>query len=155
MSDTVLQIERLVDGTVGVNENVIFDSIVVISDSVSYNSATGTITLLQPGRYEFDWWVDTQSSASSNGVGFALVSSQGDILVGNSPIKTGEVVGVGIIVVTEAPVTVELKNNSTESVYFPTIVPVKSSLVVIGGEGEGETGPTGPTGATAPLNLCK
>ena len=63
-------------------ENVIFDSIVVISDSVSYNSASGTITLLQPDRYEFDWWVDRQSSASSNGVGFALVSSQGDVLVG-------------------------------------------------------------------------
>lgn len=54
----------------------------VISDSVSYNSASGTITLLQPDRYEFDWWVDRQSSASSNGVGFALVSSQGDVLVG-------------------------------------------------------------------------
>lgn len=153
MSDTVLQIERLVDGTVGVNDNVIFDSIVVISDSVSYNSTTGTITLLQPGRYEFDWWVDTQSSASSNGVGFALVSSQGDLLVGNSPIKTGEVVGVAILVVNEVPVTVELKNNSTAEVYYPTIVPVKATLVVIGGEGSGGTGPTGPTGATAPLNL--
>lgn len=153
MSDTILQIERLADGTVGVNENVIFDSIVVISDSVSYNSATGTITLLQSGRYEFDWWVDTQSSASSNGVGFALVSSQGDLLVGNSPIKTGEVVGVGIFVVNEAPVTVELRNNSTAEVYYPTIVPVKATLVVIGGEGSGGTGPTGPTGATAPFNL--
>lgn len=153
MSDTVLQIERLVDGTVGVNDNVIFDSIVVISESVSYNSATGTITLLQPGRYEFDWWVDTQSSASSNGVGFALVSSQGDLLVGNSPIKTGEVVGVAILVVNEVPVTVELKNNSTAEVYYPTIVPVKATLVVIGGEGSGGTGPTGPTGATAPFNL--
>lgn len=156
MSNVVLQLERLADGSIDVNANVLYDSIVVISNSISYDSGTGIITLLQPGRYEFDWWVATQSSRSLNGVGFALVSSQGDILVGNSPIKTGEVVGIGIIVVTEAPVTVELRNNSTESVYYPTIVPVKSSLVVIGGgEGGGETGPTGPTGATAPINLCK
>lgn len=123
----------------------------IISDSVSYNSASGTITLLQPGRYEFDWWVDTQSSASSNGVGFVLVSSQGDVLVGNSPIKTGEVVGVGILVVSDVPVTVELRNNRTAKVYYPTIVPVKATLVVIGGEGSGENGPTGPTGATGPV----
>jgi hypothetical protein len=155
MSNVVLQLERLADGSIDVNANVLYDSIVVISDFISYDSGTGIITLLQPGRYEFDWWVATQSSRSVNGVGFALVSSQEDILIGNSPIKTGEVVGIGIIVVTEAPVTVELRNNSTESVYYPTIVPVKSSLVVIGGEGAGETGPTGPTGATAPLNLCK
>jgi hypothetical protein len=58
--------------------------------------------------------VATRFSRSVNGEGFTLVSSQGDKLVGNLPIKTGEVVGVRI----------------------------RSVLVFIGGESFGETGPT-------------
>ncbi|HWS29234.1 MAG TPA: hypothetical protein VN512_03865 [Clostridia bacterium] len=66
------------------------------------------------------------------GAGFALVLSQGDAIIGNSPTKTGEVVGVGIIEVITAPVTVALRNNSSATVYYSTIVPVKASLAVIG-----------------------
>ena len=57
-----------------------------------------------------NWWVATQTTTSTHGVVFALVSSQGDILEGNSPIKTSEVSGVGIIQVNVAPVTLSLVN---------------------------------------------
>jgi hypothetical protein len=80
------------------------------------------------------------------GTGFALVSSQDDTIIGNSPIRTGEVGGVGIIDVTTAPVTVELRNISGAMIYYPEIVPVKASLAVIGIDDMGITGPTGPTG---------
>jgi len=127
----LLQVERLVAETVESNANVIFDSIVTSSGNISYDNATGVITIQEAGRYEFDWWVATQASISTIGAGFALVSSQGDT-IGNSPIKTGEVVGVGVIEVATAPVTVALRNNSSAAIYYSTIVPVKASLAVIG-----------------------
>lgn len=128
----LLQVERLIAGTVESNANVIFDSTLIATGNISYNSATGVITIQEAGRYEFDWWVATQSSISTIGAGFALVSSQGDTIIGNSPIKTGEVVGVGIIEVVTAPVTVALRNNSSATIYDSTTVPVKASLAIIG-----------------------
>ncbi len=128
----VLQVERLMAENVESNANVIFDSTVISSGNISYNSATGVITIQEAGRYEFDWWVATQSSISTIGAGFALVSSQEDTIIGNSPIKTGEVVGVGVIEVVTAPVTVALSNNSNATIYYSPIAPVKASLAVIG-----------------------
>ncbi|MDD4715773.1 MAG: hypothetical protein PHT34_04380, partial [Oscillospiraceae bacterium] len=141
-----LQVERLAAGTVERNANVVFDSSTVLTGNIDYDSVTGVVTLNESGRYEFGWWVATQSSASTNGAGFVLVSSQGDSVIGNSPIKTGEVVGIAVIEVESAPVTVELQNNSTAAVFYSTTVPVKAGLAVIGESGGGETGPTGPTG---------
>ncbi|MDR1630157.1 MAG: hypothetical protein LBS36_08105 [Oscillospiraceae bacterium] len=128
----LLQVERLIAGAVESNANVIFDSTVTSSGNISYDSVTGVITILEAGRYEFDWWVATQASVSTIGAGFALVSSQGDTIIGNSPTKTGEVVGVGVIEVVTAPVTVALTNNSSATIYYSTIVPVNASLAVIG-----------------------
>lgn len=128
----LLQIERLIAGNVGSNANVIFDSTMTSSGNISYDSATGVITILEAGKYEFDWWIATQTSMSALGSEFALVSSQGDTIIGNSPIKTGEVVGVGVIEVVTAPATVALRNNSSATIYYSTIVPVKASLAVIG-----------------------
>lgn len=77
---------------------------------------------------------------------------------GSSPIKTGEVVGVGIIDIDTAPVTVALENASPTSFIYSSIVTVKATLVVveddvpiIGPTGAtGATGSTGATGATGP-----
>ena len=143
----LLQVERLIAGTIESNANVIFDSTVISSGNISYDNATGVITIQEAGSYEFDWWVASQSTPSTIGAGFALVSSQGDTIVGNSPIKTGEVVGVGVIEVVTAPVTVALVNNSSAAIYYSQIVPVKASLAVIGTDDTGMTGPTGATGA--------
>ena len=95
MSNIALQIERVSSGAVAVNANVIFENIVFLSGNISYNTATGEITFNEPGRYVINWWVASQSTQATNGVVFALASSQGDLLEGNSPIKTGEVVGFG------------------------------------------------------------
>lgn len=126
-----LQAERLIAGMVEANATVIFDSTLISSDNISYDNTTGIITIPEAGKYEFSWWVTTQSSTSTIGAGFALTSSQGDIIIGNSPIKTGEVVGIAVIDVSIAPVTVELKNNSSAPIYYSTTVPVKASLAVI------------------------
>lgn len=126
-----MQLNLINTDTVENNGNVLFDSTVSLAGDISYDSLTGVITLLEAGIYEFTWWVATQTSFSPIGAGFALVSSQGDNIMGNSPIKTGEVVGVGIIEVTSAPVTVELKNNSNATMVYSSTVPVKASLAVL------------------------
>ncbi|GEM_PF-507332 len=151
MNTISLLIERIASGIVDVESNVIFDTTVLSSGNISYDSITGVITLNETGRYVFNWWVTTQLSTSSNGIVFAL-SSSNDSQVGNSPIRTGEVVGFGIIEVESAPLTVSLVNESTSSVTYGLNVPVKAALMVVHDEPGliGPTGPTGPTGDTGP-----
>ena len=145
MSDIALQIERQAVGTVATGDNVIFDATVYSAGNVSYNPGTGVISFNEAGRYAINWWVATQSAATAVGVVFALSSSEGDLLEGNSPVKTGEVVGIGIIDIA-APATVSLVNVSTGNVVYSAIVPLKATLTVIQDDIGGPTGPTGPTG---------
>lgn len=151
MSKIALQIERTTAGTVPVGGNVIFDTIVFSTGDISYNNATGVITFNEAGRYAVNWWVAVQSSASTNGIVFALSTSQGDFLEGNSPIKTDEVTGLGIINVAEAPVTMSLVNSSTAQVFYPVIVPLTATLTIVRGD---EIGPTGDTGAAGANNTA-
>ncbi|WP_411678361.1 hypothetical protein [Caproicibacter sp.] len=157
MSNIALQIERSASGSIAAGSNVIFDTTVYLAGNVTYNSTTGVITFLEAGRYSLSWWVATQATLSSNGTVFALSSSQGDFLEGNSPLRADEVSGIGIIDVTVAPVTVSLVNASTTDVFYANVVPLKATLVVIEddlvgptGGTTGPTGPTGPTGAAGP-----
>lgn len=142
MSNVSLQVERTTAGTVASGENVIFDSISSSTGDISYDALTGVITFNEAGRYSIKWWVATQASQAAAAV-FALTSSQGDYLEGNSPIKTGEVVGFGIVDVTSPPITVSLVNESSSIFYFSVIVPLTANLVVIQ---EDTTG--GPTGSS-------
>ena len=169
MGDTALQLNRLAPGSVDMASNVIFDNIIYSAGSIDYNSLTGIITLNEAGRYIFNWWIATQSSNTMDGVIFSLISSHGVVLKGNSPVGTGQVMGVSILFVTETPVTVALQNSGDAIVFYPHGLPVKASLVVYqdtlapdvpsgpaGPTGAtGATGPTGPTGATGPVILRK
>lgn len=126
-----MQIERTTAGMIGIDENVVFENIMLLAGNIDYDSLTGRITLLESGKYKFDWLVATQSSISTEGVGFSLVSSQGESIVGNSPIKTGGVSGTGIIEVLLPPVTVTLQNNSNATIFYSGVVPLKSLITVI------------------------
>ncbi len=152
MSDIALQIERNAGGTVSTLSNVVFDTIVYSAGNISLNPVTGVITLNEAGRYIVNWWVATQLSQATNGTVFALSSSQGDFLQGNSPNRSDEVMGVGIIDVVSAPVTVSLVNNSSGIITYSAIVPLVATLVVVEDDpaGSGPTGPTGPIGPTGP-----
>jgi hypothetical protein len=148
MSNTALQIERSTNGSVSIGDNVIFDTTVYLAGDVTYDNATGVITLSKAGRYTLNWWVATQSSLTNNGVTFALSSSQGDFLEGSSPLKMDEISGIGIINVVTAPVTVSLVNAGSADVFYATNVPLKATLTVIEDDLVSDTGPTGPTGDT-------
>lgn len=90
---------------------------------------------MEAGRYECSWWVATQSSVAVNGAVFGLVSSQGAVLRGNSPVKMGEVTGGGVIDVATTPVTVELRNLSSAEYILSSAVPAKAILSIHSGPG--------------------
>ncbi len=130
MNNELFQTERLTNGSVNVDENVTFDNLILPSENISYDNITGEFTLLAPGNYKFDWWIASQASLSTNGIVFSLVSSQGESIVGNSPIKTDEIVGFASIEVSTVPITISLRNSSSSTVYYSTITPVKASLSI-------------------------
>ena len=146
MSNIALQIERLAAGSVVPGNNVIFDTTVYSSGNISYSSGTGVITFNEAGRYVIEWFVSSQSSSSTNGAVFAISTSQGDFLEGNSPIKTTEVVGACIVEVAAVPVTASLVNASTAIVWYSPVTPLTASLVIVQDDVAGPTGATGPTG---------
>jgi len=147
-----LRIERTIAGSVSPGANVIFDLNPLLSGNISYNPATGVITFNETGTYIINWFVVTQTTFSSNGVVFALSSSTGDFIEGNSHLVTGEVSGFGIINVAAPGKTLSLVNATTQDIVYSSIVPVKASLMLFQEENPtgstGATGPTGPTGAT-------
>jgi hypothetical protein len=96
------------------------------------------IPINEPRRYVINWWVASQSTQATNGVVFALASSQGDLLEGNSPIKTGEVVGFGVIEITSAPQTLSLINASNAEVFYAVAVPLTATLVIVEDDNTGE-----------------
>ena len=157
-----LQIQRQIAGTVNINSNVKFDTIVNSYGAIVYNSVTGEIVINKPGRYFINWWVATQSAIGPSNITFSIQTSQGDDLIGNTPIKQGEVVGFAIIQVDIAPIAIRLINTTSNSVFYSTLVPIKANLVlgevpekigsITGATGatgaKGVTGATGSTGVT-------
>ncbi|WP_326513508.1 hypothetical protein [Clostridium intestinale] len=148
MSNSALHLERLNDEYIPSGSSVVFDNVVYNSGNISYDISTGVVTFTEAGRYVLNWWVSTQTATSPNFVVFALTSSQGDVLEGNSPIKTGEVVGFGIIDVISAPVTVTLNYISDGTAVLSSLVPVKATLIIIQDDIVSPTGDTGFTGTT-------
>ena len=94
MGNISLQVERTVAGSIAANDTVVFDATLISSGNIAYNSATGVVTLFEAGRYEFDWWVSTQSAASNN-VSFVLASSQGGFHCRKFPPQNGRGRGGG------------------------------------------------------------
>ncbi len=140
MSIGGLQIQREAPGSVTAVGNVIFDKVVYSSPGVAYNPETGVITLQTEGRYIVDWWIATQCTTIPDGVIFRLVTSEGNYVEGNSPLKEGVVTGNGIFYVNEPPMFIRLVSQGT--VYFSHKLPVKANLVVM----PDATAPTGPAG---------
>lgn len=125
-----LFIARSGAGTITSNA-VIFDEILLNEGNITYVPATGVITLNQKGVYHINWWVITQSAVNSTNAGFSLVTSSGAVVIGNSPLKTGQISGVADIKVTAPPITMTLRNaNIGSTVYLSSTVPVKAMMSV-------------------------
>ncbi len=130
MGNVILSIELLAGNMIDDGGNVLFDQVAYTEGNIGYDGSTGIITIGEAGQYIINWWIASQSSLSAVGAAFAIQSSQGDVLIGASPTKTGNVTGVSVINVAEVPVTVSLSNVSAASFYYSSVVPVKASLAI-------------------------
>ena len=126
-----MQIEHTASGSVAQGANVIFNTTTTLMGNITYNNITGVITFNTIGRYIVNWQVATQATASTNGAAFALSSSQGDFIEGNSPNKMGQVAGSGIINVSVAPITLSVVNASTAAIYYSSVVPAQANLMIV------------------------
>nr|WP_092070608.1 peptidase G2 autoproteolytic cleavage domain-containing protein [Dendrosporobacter quercicolus]NSL48312.1 hypothetical protein [Dendrosporobacter quercicolus DSM 1736]SDM12654.1 Peptidase_G2, IMC autoproteolytic cleavage domain [Dendrosporobacter quercicolus] len=131
-----LQIERQTAGFIPAGNNVIFDSSLYSEGDILYTAATGEIALSQVGTFIVQWFVAVQSSIEAASSVFAVsVAGEGRAIIGNSPLKTGATAGYAIVRVDAAPVTIALVNQSGKDVWYSTVTPVKSSLIVFRGTG--------------------
>lgn len=130
MGDIALQIERAIGGEIPPGTEVIFETVVNSSGTIGYDSLTGVITLQEEGRYLIQWWIAQQGTASIDGSAFALHSSDGDVIPGNTSSKSGQLVGIAVIDVFSDPIIVTLQNDSSNSVFLSSTVPVKATLTV-------------------------
>ncbi|WP_312560242.1 hypothetical protein [Anaerospora sp.] len=153
-----LYLERQLQGAITPSSNVIFDTLITSSGPISYDALTGVITINQPGKFLINWFVASQASAGSNSIAFSVMTSQGDNIRGESPVKLGEVVGFAVIQVDGAPLTLQLVSQTPNTVWYAQVAEVKAALSLTevleetgatGATGEtGSTGATGVTGAT-------
>lgn len=140
MSNPILEIKRITAGSVDPGENVIFDQESITSSGISYDADTGEITFAERGQYLCQWWVATGTTLRGS-IEFGLKSSLPDeLILGSSPIKTGQVSGFGTIDITTAGTTLSLVNARSESVAFSRTVGVKAHLLItqIGNAGPAE-----------------
>ena len=131
MNHIALQIERTGAGAVAQAGKVVFDNTPLLVGNILYDPMTGVMTLSEPGRYLFHWWVAAQPSLPMKEIELALSTSQGDFFEGECPEKNGEVIGKGVIDVPETPVTVSLVNASEDTLFYSAVEPLKASLIVI------------------------
>ena len=149
MSST-LYVTRASAGSVPGAANVLFENIIYsLGTAITYSAITGEFTISEPGQYFFDWWVSTQTTLSSN-TSFTLLSSKGDALAGASPLKNGQVGGIGVIEVLSPPVTVSLRNAGGSPVFYASQLLETAAMRVTQDAVQGPTGPVGPTGPAGP-----
>lgn len=147
MSNIALQLQKTTGTIVADAANVIFDIISYSSGNISVDTTTGVITFNTAGKYVVNWWVGTVSSPVTTGLTFALSTSQGDFIKGSSPVKTGELTGIGILDIAAAGTTLSLVNATGDTITYANNIPVIASLMIVE-SADSITGATGPTGAT-------
>lgn len=132
-SNIILQIERTIGGSLAPDMAITFDQPVYENGDISYTSGASEVVINQTGRYLAQWWVATQSIPASQGAVFELSGSNitpTNPFYANSPIKTGETVGIAVFDVTQVPAMLSVINKSTTEVWFSSAVSVKACLRV-------------------------
>lgn len=143
------------------NYDYVADTALITKDPL-----TGTFSILQPGKYLINWWIATQSSSLTSAVGFALKGKANNSIsydpyhAAVNPLKTGEVVGNSILVVTQeqVPYKFQLVNitgypysNSSAVVVLGLYTTAQAGITISQLDGIGLPGPEGPQGDPGPI----
>ncbi|MGI6193443.1 MAG: hypothetical protein ACOYI3_07800 [Christensenellales bacterium] len=160
---SALYVSRNLGGELLSPGNVVFENVQFLTGGLSYNPVNGNVTLNDPGIYKVQWWVAIQDSPADSGISFAISSSQGDYIPGQSDEKLGQITGMGLIEVFEGPVDVVLSYETSRPAYLAERLDVKGALMVTSEpvaafgsrfnfNGNLELFPDGPIGVPLPFN---
>ena len=128
MSAIALQIQKTgPGGSVLIAENVTFDTSITKSGTINYDPNTGLINLTESGFYYIDWFVNVGPGVIPI---FAIQTSAGDMIKGNSPFRPSIVAGSCLIEVDESGSELSLVNAATETIPFATSVPIVANLTI-------------------------
>ena len=149
--------------TIRYDNPILFNYETILSEPESlYRDIDGTFIINKSGTYFFAWWIAIQTSTSSQVAEFALLGKiDGEEEIdqrsgGITAIKTGEVSGTGIFIITEdkLPYRISLVNvtglssqeHSSIILAQQTLFPAGISIFEIIDGIEGPQGPIGPQG---------
>ena len=117
------------DREIAVNHPVIFDTNIVVDPTISYDDINGKFTVTRNGYYMIDWWVSVDGSVATDGVSFAINVGGVRHSRGSSKIVTGQVSGSSLVVITNAPVEIDLTNVSEDPLTFEA-TDVQANIVI-------------------------
>ncbi|MGL5716305.1 MAG: hypothetical protein ACRCX2_25020, partial [Paraclostridium sp.] len=154
MSEVAYQIQRKVGGIVNSGQKVIFQTpqLIDLGFGIFYNQWTGMFTVHKEGLYYISWWVAIQQTTLL-GASFAIKTSDGKTIKGNSNDGTGEISGDAIIKVQSTPYYFYLENMKGVVTYSGVSSEVANLSIIKIEEGIGITGATGPQGLLGPTGL--
>lgn len=130
MNNIMLQLQKNNIDAVLNNDNVIFDETVGMLGSISYDNVTGIIKISENGLYMIDWCIAMQATSGSPSVIFKLITDNGQEYDSNAPNKTGNMSGIAVLNVDDAPVNFSIVNTSSATVFFPNTIISKANLRV-------------------------
>lgn len=113
---------------------VIFDEIITDdSAAISYDAATGTITVTESGTYYINWWFSADGSPIATTIDLAIVTSTGETITASNPILSGQMSGNALLDITAtpgAPVTIQLINTTGNEIFVGATT-VRSDLTIV------------------------
>lgn len=133
MSGIQVQITNSPAETIENNETLIYDRILnQIGSAISYNSTTGEFTISQNGHYLVTWWVSIDGSDATAGISFSLNINGVTYSQASASPVSGQVVGLSLITIANAPAAVSLTNISGDTITLEDIaVQANMSITLI------------------------
>ncbi len=101
---------------------VLFNTIRIQAGSISYAPMLGLFTIGETGYYLVNWWVATDGAGASPTITFVLRLNGSVVSSASTPNVTGQIGGTALILVSTAPATLSLNNNTGEAVFLPSIL---------------------------------
>lgn len=143
-----LLIERITNGNISKNTAVLFDSIVLDSADISYESSSGIITFNTAGSYIIHWDIDTTITANIEHIFDLFSSSYPNYETYLEYIYLDKEAGLVIVNVPASGFTLQLNNTLTYTVKYSLTSNPKGTLTIDTYSSGAITGPTGATGST-------
>lgn len=128
--NTAFLAQRTGDAPILNNQAIAFETVLLNTGSILYDSVTGEFTFIEQGRYVVDWNYSSQQTTQLQ-VKLSFVTSDGGVFDGNTPLRQGQLSGIAVFDVTTPPVMASLRNTGGSTVYSSTTVTIKSDIRII------------------------